>query len=114
MIYTCLYESFDTCVPCSNSDAIKVFLRVRPPEKGSSLLASSPVVEVNADCKSVTLLSRPDVKLFTFDHVADVTSTQVTSQCPVGFWLAIYIDYFCRYDRVFQEDRLWTEIKYSC
>ena len=59
-------------------DSIKVFLRVRPPENtGVALPCSGRVVEVNTSGNSVTLLAKPEPKMFTFDHVADINSTQV-------------------------------------
>ncbi|KAL8592975.1 hypothetical protein ACOMHN_017905 [Nucella lapillus] len=71
----------------SEGDAIKVFLRVRPPESGagcSGLPISGRVVEVNANNNSVTLLAKPDPKVFTFDHVADIHSTQESVFSAVG------------------------------
>ena len=62
----------------SEGDSIKVFLRVRPPENANSALPfNGRVVEVNTGNNSVTLLAKPDPKVFTFDHVADTNSTQV-------------------------------------
>ena len=62
----------------TDGDSIKVFLRVRPAETAvvSGLPTTARVVDVR-DSKSMTLLSKPDPKLFTFDYIADSDSTQV-------------------------------------
>ncbi|KAL8165523.1 UNVERIFIED_CONTAM: Kinesin-like protein KIF15-A, partial [Gekko kuhli] len=61
----------------TDGDAIKVYVRVRPPPEGT--------VHVDGDqglCLSVLssstirLHSKPEPKIFTFDHVADVDTTQ--------------------------------------
>ncbi|ELV10192.1 Kinesin-like protein KIF15 [Tupaia chinensis] len=66
-------------VPASTSedDAIKVFVRIRPPAEGSG-----PADGEQGLCLSVLsattlrLLSNPEPKTFTFDHVADMSTTQ--------------------------------------
>ncbi|XP_076449175.1 kinesin-like protein KIF15 [Babylonia areolata] len=70
----------------SEGDSIKVFLRVRPPENGvgGTLPISGRVVEVNNSTNSVTLLAKPDPKIFTFDYVADSLSTQESVFSAVG------------------------------
>ncbi|KAG8521512.1 Kinesin-like protein KIF15, partial [Galemys pyrenaicus] len=61
----------------NEGDAIKVFVRIRPPKEGSG----SPDGEQNL-CVSVLspttlrLHSNPEPKIFTFDHVADTDTTQ--------------------------------------
>lgn len=76
-----LYYSTHTDISffSAEGDAIKVYMRVRPPPEGTivadgdhgglclSVLSSS----------TVRLHSKPEPKIFTFDHVADVDTTQV-------------------------------------
>ncbi|XP_006169845.1 kinesin-like protein KIF15 [Tupaia chinensis] len=63
--------------PSSEDDAIKVFVRIRPPAEGSG-----PADGEQGLCLSVLsattlrLLSNPEPKTFTFDHVADMSTTQ--------------------------------------
>ncbi|XP_004676314.1 PREDICTED: kinesin-like protein KIF15 isoform X1 [Condylura cristata] len=63
--------------PSNEGDAIKVFVRIRPPKEGSG----STDGEQNL-CLSVLspttlrLHSNPEPKTFTFDHVADMDTTQ--------------------------------------
>ncbi|KAK7481717.1 hypothetical protein BaRGS_00027090 [Batillaria attramentaria] len=65
------------CFVTSEGDAIKVFLRVRPPDTASSTLpCSTTALDVDTTKNSVTLLAKPDPKVFTFDSVADASSTQ--------------------------------------
>ena len=83
----------------SEGDAIKVFLRVRPPENANSALPfNGRVVDVNASNNSVTLLAKPDPKVFTFDHVADTNSTQVilklhnSQNCTfLSFYVCVFV-----------------------
>ncbi|OCT74238.1 hypothetical protein XELAEV_18033196mg [Xenopus laevis] len=66
------------CLPSAEEDAIKVFVRIRPPvegtltgvdgEQGSCLTALSST--------TIRLHSKPEPKMFTFDHVANVDTTQ--------------------------------------
>ncbi|XP_063778478.1 kinesin-like protein KIF15 [Pseudophryne corroboree] len=59
-------------------DAIKVFVRIRPPVEGSQVASDGD----QALCLSVLssntirLHSKPEPKIFTFDHVANVDATQ--------------------------------------
>ena len=57
----------------SCDDAIKVYLRVRPQDASDS---SEPCLRV-ADPTTLTLACRPEPRSFTFDHVANVQTTQV-------------------------------------
>ncbi|XP_065827584.1 kinesin-like protein KIF15 [Oscarella lobularis] len=56
----------------SCDDAIKVYLRVRPQDASDS---SEPCLRV-ADPTTLTLACRPEPRSFTFDHVANVQTTQ--------------------------------------
>ncbi|XP_061442512.1 kinesin-like protein KIF15 isoform X2 [Rhineura floridana] len=62
----------------AEGDAIKVYVRVRPPSEEGTVLANGD----NGLCLSVLssntirLHSKPEPKIFTFDHVADVNTTQ--------------------------------------
>ncbi|XP_055087286.1 kinesin-like protein KIF15-B [Periophthalmus magnuspinnatus] len=65
-------------VACSDSDSIKVFVRVRPLTQGTGLTTDGD----QSLCLSVTspntirLLSKPQPRIFTYDHVADMDTTQ--------------------------------------
>ncbi|KAM4705724.1 kinesin-like protein KIF15 [Rhinophrynus dorsalis] len=66
------------CLPSAEGDAIKVFVRIRPPVEGSlgggdgdqglCLTVLSP--------NTIRLHSKPEPKVFTFDHVANMDATQ--------------------------------------
>uniref|UniRef100_A0A3B5ASN8 Kinesin motor domain-containing protein n=1 Tax=Stegastes partitus TaxID=144197 RepID=A0A3B5ASN8_9TELE len=65
---------------CSgDSDSIKVFVRVRPLTQGTGLTTDGD----QSLCLTVTspntirLLSKPEPRTFTYDHVADMDTSQV-------------------------------------
>ena len=60
---------------CSD-DNIKVYVRVRPPESYANEIDHKPCLEVTSRT-SLTLFSKPDPKVFTYDQVADPNTTQV-------------------------------------
>ncbi|XP_069814462.1 kinesin-like protein KIF15 isoform X2 [Dendropsophus ebraccatus] len=67
-----------TCLPSSEGDAIKVFVRIRPPVEGSLVggegdqgLCLSVLTP-----KTIRLHSKPEPRVFTFDHVANMDATQ--------------------------------------
>lgn len=61
----------------SDGDAIKVFVRIRPPDSYDNDRGCQPCVSVNDNKTAVIVQSKPDPKTFTFDHVADHEDTQV-------------------------------------
>jgi len=64
---------------CSSNegDNIKVYVRVRPPAKNlENGVDSMPCIEVTS-ANSIQLLSKPDPKTFSYDHVADINTMQV-------------------------------------
>ncbi len=63
----------------SEGDSIKVFVRVRPPATPESEFDHGMCLEVDNGNKAVIMHSKPDPKIFTFDQVADVHTTQVLS-----------------------------------
>ncbi|XP_072009516.1 kinesin-like protein KIF15 [Engystomops pustulosus] len=75
-----------TCFSSSEGDAIKVFVRIRPPVEGSlgggdgdqglCLSVLSP--------NRIRLHSKPEPKIFTFDHVANMDATQESVFSSVG------------------------------
>lgn len=68
-----------------DGDAIKVFLRVRPPDTvNNALPCSTSVLEVDSAKNAVILLAKPDPKVFTFDSVADTDCTQESVFSAVG------------------------------
>ncbi len=66
----------------SDSDSIKVFVRVRPLTQGTGLTTDGD----QSLCLTVTspntirLLSKPEPRTFTYDHVADMDTSQVGSR----------------------------------
>ncbi|XP_078338905.1 kinesin-like protein KIF15 isoform X1 [Crassostrea virginica] len=60
----------------SEGDAIKVFVRIRPPDSYDNDRGCQPCVSVNDNKTAVIVHSKPDPKTFTFDHVADHQDTQ--------------------------------------
>uniref|UniRef100_K1QLW2 Kinesin-like protein KIF15 n=1 Tax=Magallana gigas TaxID=29159 RepID=K1QLW2_MAGGI len=60
----------------SDGDAIKVFVRIRPPDSYDNDRGCQPCVSVNDNKTAVIVQSKPDPKTFTFDHVADHEDTQ--------------------------------------
>ncbi|XP_073534249.1 kinesin-like protein KIF15 isoform X1 [Phyllobates terribilis] len=67
-----------TCLSSPEGDAIKVFVRIRPPIEGSLVggdgdqgLCLSVLTP-----KTIRLHSKPEPKIFTFDHVANMDATQ--------------------------------------
>ncbi|XP_061429100.1 kinesin-like protein KIF15 [Lethenteron reissneri] len=65
---------------CSDGDAIRVCVRVRPPTEGIALNEGESmehgmcVTVVSPD--TVRVLSRPEPRIFTFDYVASISATQ--------------------------------------
>ena len=61
-----------------SDDAIKVFVRVRPLDADSKSLEFENNECLHVDSmSSITMLSKPEPKLFTFDRVAGPSTTQV-------------------------------------
>ena len=73
-----------------DGDSIKVFVRVRPLTRGSGLTTDGD----QSLCLTVTspntirLLSKPEPRTFTYDHVADMDTSQVGS---TGFILDTWV-----------------------
>ncbi|KAJ7322596.1 hypothetical protein JRQ81_018883 [Phrynocephalus forsythii] len=65
-------------VPSSaEGDAIKVYVRVRPPSEGTVHAdAENGLCLSVLSSNTIRLHSKPEPKIFTFDHVADVNTTQ--------------------------------------
>ena len=60
-------------------DNIRVYVRVRPPAKNLETdVDRTPCLDVTSG-NTVVLQSKPDPKTFSFDHVADINTTQVTT-----------------------------------
>ncbi|XP_077160373.1 kinesin-like protein KIF15 isoform X2 [Paroedura picta] len=63
--------------PSSEGDAIKVYVRVRPPPEGSVLADGDHGLCLSVlSSSTIRLHSKPEPKVFTFDHVANVDTTQ--------------------------------------
>ncbi|XP_028392417.1 kinesin-like protein KIF15 isoform X2 [Dendronephthya gigantea] len=58
-----------------SDDNIKVYVRVRPPDSYANEIDHKPCLEVTSRT-SLTLFSKPDPKVFTYDQVADPNTTQ--------------------------------------
>ncbi|XP_077983161.1 kinesin-like protein KIF15 [Glandiceps talaboti] len=56
-------------------DSIKVYVRVRPPDNPDSELDSAHCLKVTPP-NSIVVFSKPESKVFTYDHVADINTTQ--------------------------------------
>lgn len=60
-----------------SDDSIKVIVRVRPPDQHiTSELESSLCLEVH-DARTILMHTKPEHRVFTFDHVAGMDTTQV-------------------------------------
>ena len=69
-------------------DAIKVFVRIRPPDSYDTDVGQVQALNV-IDETSLVMNCKPDTKVFTFDQVADVKSTQVCLK-DMNVWKEIY------------------------
>ncbi|XP_030301240.1 kinesin-like protein KIF15 [Calypte anna] len=72
----------DAAVPSFNSpsvegDAIKVYVRVRPPSEGTALTDGDQGLCLSVlSSNTIRLHSKPEPKIFTFDYVANMETTQ--------------------------------------
>ncbi|XP_077394978.1 kinesin-like protein KIF15 [Festucalex cinctus] len=69
---------FNQFAGSSDSDSIKVFVRVRPLTKGTGLTTDgdqSLCLKVTSP-NTIRLLSKPEPRTFTYDHVADMDTSQ--------------------------------------
>ena len=57
-------------------DSIKVFVRVRPPCDDDRIELGS-CLTVNSQRNAIIMNSKPEPKVFTYDHIADIYTTQV-------------------------------------
>lgn len=65
-------------------DNIRVYVRVRPPDKHLETdVDRTPCLEVTSG-NTIVLQSKPDPKNFSFDHVADINTTQVICVVHLG------------------------------
>ena len=71
------------CFCYSDSDAIKVYIRVRPPVTHLADVDNSACLEVDKDNRQIRMHCRPEAKVFTFDEVADIDTTQVSHHFPL-------------------------------
>uniref|UniRef100_A0A8C9DNT7 Kinesin-like protein KIF15 n=1 Tax=Prolemur simus TaxID=1328070 RepID=A0A8C9DNT7_PROSS len=63
--------------PSNEGDAIKVFVRIRPPAEGSGSADGEQSLCLSVlSSVSVRLHSNPEPRIFTFDHVANMDTTQ--------------------------------------
>ncbi|XP_036122441.1 kinesin-like protein KIF15 isoform X3 [Molossus molossus] len=63
--------------PSNEGDAIKVFVRIRPPTEGSGSADGEQNLCLSVlSSTTLRLHSNPEPKTFTFDHVADMDTTQ--------------------------------------
>ena len=84
------FEQIPRCIPSPFSDdSIKVFIRVRPSDPNlSSDLDTSQLLDVSSS-STIVFNSKPEQKVFTFDHVAGVATTQV--RCNRAASLSAYL-----------------------
>ncbi|OCT75958.1 hypothetical protein XELAEV_18031144mg [Xenopus laevis] len=66
------------CLPSAEGDAIKVFVRIRPPVEGTltGVDGEQGLCLTALSSTTIRLHSKPEPKMFTFDHVANVDTTQ--------------------------------------
>ena len=70
-------KRYSPSFPSSSGESIRVFVRVRPPDPNlSGDLDHAHCLNVTS-ATSVTMQSRPEPRVFTFDHVAGMNTTQV-------------------------------------
>ncbi|XP_050793838.1 kinesin-like protein KIF15 [Gopherus flavomarginatus] len=63
--------------PSTEGDAIKVYVRVRPPSEGAALADGDQGLCLSVlSSNTLRLHSKPEPKIFTFDHVANIDTTQ--------------------------------------
>uniref|UniRef100_A0A452HW12 Kinesin motor domain-containing protein n=1 Tax=Gopherus agassizii TaxID=38772 RepID=A0A452HW12_9SAUR len=61
----------------TEGDAIKVYVRVRPPSEGAALADGDQGLCLSVlSSNTLRLHSKPEPKIFTFDHVANIDTTQ--------------------------------------
>ena len=70
----------------SDGDSIKVFVRVRPPGTPECEFDHGTCLDGDNTNNAIIMHSKPDPKVFTFDHVADVHATQVNVLILVRFY----------------------------
>ena len=58
-------------------DSIKVYVRIRPPAKTLEQDVDHSLCLEATSSKSLVLFSKPEPKQFSYDHVADMNTTQV-------------------------------------
>ncbi|XP_078395729.1 kinesin-like protein KIF15 isoform X1 [Cetorhinus maximus] len=64
--------------PSAEGDSIKVYVRVRPPAKKTELFTDGDqgLCLAVTSSNTICLSSKPEPKIFTYDHVADMDTTQ--------------------------------------
>ena len=69
---------FLVLIRCSmEGDSIKVYVRIRPPAKTLEQDVDHSLCLEATSSKSLVLYSKPEPKQFSYDHVADMNTTQV-------------------------------------
>ncbi|XP_067857923.1 kinesin-like protein KIF15 [Heptranchias perlo] len=65
-------------LPSAEGDSIKVYVRVRPPAKSTELFTDGDqgLCLAVTSSNTIRLSSKPEPKIFTYDHVADMDTTQ--------------------------------------
>uniref|UniRef100_A0A8B9J2X8 Kinesin family member 15 n=1 Tax=Amazona collaria TaxID=241587 RepID=A0A8B9J2X8_9PSIT len=76
--YRCCCTSLDSWIKnCAEGDAIQVCVRVRPPSEGTALSNGHQGLCLSVlSSKTIHLHSKPEPKIFTFDYVANMETTQ--------------------------------------
>lgn len=79
----------------SSVENVQVYVRVRPPNERELQLGYRPVLDLDQQACTVTVLTKPDATVFTYDHVAGIDSTQedvfqkvgkpITDTCLAGY-----------------------------
>uniref|UniRef100_A0A452THV5 Kinesin-like protein KIF15 n=1 Tax=Ursus maritimus TaxID=29073 RepID=A0A452THV5_URSMA len=94
--------------PSNEGDAIKVFVRIRPPTEGSGSADGEQNLCLSVlSSTTLRLHSNPEPKTFTFDHVADMHTTQesvfsavakgIVESCMSGYNGTIFMNCYILY-----------------
>ena len=84
-----LYMYVDTYPPLPSQshvhsgESIKVFVRVRPPDPNLTLEVGEGACLEATTQMAITVHCKPEPRVFTFDHVAGMETTQVIKYCRI-------------------------------
>lgn len=111
LILTCFF-------PSGEGDNIRVYVRVRPPSKHLETdVDRTPCLEVTSG-NTVVLYSKPDAKNFSFDHVADINTTQVQMfdwhLCCIWIIMHTFKDIYSYFHNPVAGRSIWSSWQENC